>query len=85
MSTLGVMTSVKLNERGSLTLPKRLREKYAMDGDSTVIVEDAGEGILVRPAEVVPVEIYSEARLAEFAGGEAELARYLKSKPGGRK
>ena len=66
------MTSVKLNERGTLTLPKRLREKYAMDGDSMVIVEDAGEGILVRPAEVVPVEIYSEARLTEFAEGVDE-------------
>ena len=79
------MTSVKLNERGTLTLPKRLREKYAMDGDSTVIVEDAGDGILVRPAEVVPVEIYSEARLTEFAKGDAELSRYLKSKSRGRK
>jgi|AP95_1055475.scaffolds.fasta_scaffold37378_3 bifunctional DNA-binding transcriptional regulator/antitoxin component of YhaV-PrlF toxin-antitoxin module len=79
------MTTVKLNERGTLTLPKRLREKYAMDGDSTVIVEDAGDGILVRPAEVVPVEIYSEARLTEFAEGEAELSRYLKSKSRGRK
>jgi bifunctional DNA-binding transcriptional regulator/antitoxin component of YhaV-PrlF toxin-antitoxin module len=68
-----------------LTLPKRLREKYAMDGDSTVIVEDAGDGILVRPAEVVPVEIYSEARLTEFAEGEAKLSRYLKSKSRGRK
>jgi hypothetical protein len=56
-----------------------------MDGDSMVIVEDAGEGILVRPAEVVPVEIYSEARLTEFAEGEAELSRYLKSKSRGRK
>ena len=75
------MTSVKLNDRGTLTLPKRLREKYAMDGDSMVIVEDAGEGILGRPAEVVPVEIYTDERLAEFAQSEAELASYLKKKP----
>ncbi len=48
-----------------------------MDGDSMVIVEDAGEGILVRPAEVVPVEIYSEARLTGFAEGEAELRNVI--------
>jgi bifunctional DNA-binding transcriptional regulator/antitoxin component of YhaV-PrlF toxin-antitoxin module len=77
---VGVTTSVKLNERGTLTLPKRLREKYAMAGESMVIVEDSGEGILVRPAAVVPVEIYTEDRLMEFAKGEAELAGYLKSK-----
>ena len=79
------MTSVKLNERGTLTLPKRLREKYAMGGDSMVIVEDSGEGILVRPAEVVPVEIYTDERLAEFAEGEANLAEYFKKKSDKRK
>ena len=79
------MTSVKLNERGTLTLPKRLREKYAMGGDSTVIVEDAGEGILVRPAEVVPVEIYSDERLEEFAESEKKLAAFLKTKTRSRK
>ena len=72
--------TVKLSARGTLTLPKRLRDKFAMTGEAMVILEDAGEGILVRPAEVVPVEIYDDARLAEFAEGEAELGAYLKSK-----
>ena len=69
-----------MNERGTLTLPKRLREKYAMGGDSMVILEDSGEGILVRPAEVVPVEIYTDERLAEFAESEKKMAAYFRAK-----
>lgn len=42
---------------------------------SLVIAEERGEGILIRPAVAVPVEIYSPARVAEFLLSNAVNAR----------
>lgn len=59
-------TTATLTTRGTLTLPKKMRTSLALDGATTVILETTAEGILVRPAAVAPIEIYSDARLAEF-------------------
>jgi hypothetical protein len=40
-----------------------------------VIAEERGEGILIRPAVAVPVEIYGPARVAEFLLSNAVNAR----------
>jgi len=59
-------TTTQLSSRGTLTLPKKFREKFALTGEATVVLEDTDQGILVRPAAVFPIEHYSEERLAEF-------------------
>jgi len=59
-------TTLQLGPRGTLTLPKKLRDKFGLKGDSIVVLEDTDQGILVRPAAVFPIEIYSDRRLAEF-------------------
>ena len=35
----------------------------------------SGRGILLRPSISVPIEIYTEERIAEFASDEEELAK----------
>ncbi len=40
-----------------------------------MIVETTPEGLLLRPAVTLPIEIYSEARLKEFAEEEAKLEK----------
>jgi bifunctional DNA-binding transcriptional regulator/antitoxin component of YhaV-PrlF toxin-antitoxin module len=78
-------TTTRLSPRGTLTLPKKLREKFALTGPATVVLEDTAQGILVRPAAVFPIEHYSDDRLAEFeAENNQALAKFFPA-PGGKK
>ena len=47
-------------------VPARMRRKFGIDEGSLVIAEERDDGILIRPAVAVPVEIYTPARVAEF-------------------
>jgi AbrB family looped-hinge helix DNA binding protein len=47
-------------------IPARLRRIFGLEEGSQVIAEETPEGILIRPAVTVPVEIYSAQRKAEF-------------------
>ena len=68
---------VKINNRGTLTLPKELRQRLGLKGGGQVVAEDTQEGVLLRPGVTFPIELYSEKRLAEFArNNEQALARY---------
>ncbi|MFO1458711.1 MAG: AbrB/MazE/SpoVT family DNA-binding domain-containing protein [Verrucomicrobiota bacterium] len=68
---------ITINQRGTLTLPKEMRERLGIKANGQVVVEDTAEGVLLRPGVTVPVEVYSEERLAEFARkNESELAGF---------
>lgn len=56
----------KVGKRGTIVLPARLRRRYGIEEGTMVVAEEAPYGILVRPAVVVPVEIYTPERKAEF-------------------
>lgn len=56
----------KVGKRGVVVLPAKLRERFGIDEGSLVIAEEHEQGILIRPAVVVPVEVYSPERKAEF-------------------
>ncbi len=69
-----------------MTLPKKLREQFALTGEATVVLEMTDEGILVRPAAVFPIEHYSEARIAEFeAENNQAIEKFLPPKGGKKK
>lgn len=61
--------TLQLGPRGTITLPKRLREKVGLKSERVVVLEDTDQGILVRPASVFPIENYSDERLDEFGAG----------------
>ena len=44
----------------------KLRRRLGIEEGSFVIAEQREDGILIRPATVLPVEIYSPERRAEF-------------------
>jgi bifunctional DNA-binding transcriptional regulator/antitoxin component of YhaV-PrlF toxin-antitoxin module len=73
---------ININNRGILTLPKEMRQRLGVNGNSQIIAEETGDGVLLRAGVTFPVELYSEKRLAEFdRNNEQALARYrLKSK-----
>ena len=40
--------SATISSKGQITLPKKLREKYHLNEGETVIILDAGEGLLIK-------------------------------------
>lgn len=65
-----------------MTLPAKLREAVGLKADEQVIAEITPEGLLLRPAVTLPLEIYSDERIREFDEAEAELAKVLPKKRG---
>ena len=70
--------TLTLSDRGVVTLPAKLRRAMGLKADDQVIAETTPEGLLLRPAVTLPIEIYSEKRIGEFDEAETELARILK-------
>jgi len=48
-----------------------------LKADDTLIAELTPEGILLRPAMSLPVEVYTRKRLGEFNAAEQDLAKVL--------
>ena len=68
---------ISINKRGTLTLPRALRERIGLSGEGQVVAEETSEGILIRAGATFPVEIYTDQRLAEFGrNNEKALARF---------
>jgi AbrB family looped-hinge helix DNA binding protein len=68
---------VNISDRGTLTLPKELRQRLGVKGSGQVIVEETENGLLIRGGTALPIEIYSDARIAEFnRNNEEALGRY---------
>lgn len=58
--------SAKVGKRGAIIVPARLRKRFGIEEGSLVLAEEQEDGILIRPAIVMPVEKYSPERKAEF-------------------
>lgn len=57
---------IAINERGTMTLPKKLRDRLGVKSGGQVVAEETEDGVLLRLGVTFPLEIYSEKRLAEF-------------------
>ena len=77
--------TVTINSRGVVTLPAKLRQALGLKADDTLIAETTPEGLLLRPAVTLPVELYTPAREREFDAAEAELAGVLAREPAPRR
>ncbi|HXM67922.1 MAG TPA: AbrB/MazE/SpoVT family DNA-binding domain-containing protein [Candidatus Acidoferrum sp.] len=60
------MRSARVGKRGAIVVPAELRKRFGIEEGSIVIAEEKEDGILIRPAMVVPVERYTPERKAEF-------------------
>ena len=72
--------TVTVTSRGVVTLPAKLRAALGLKADDQLIAETTPEGLLLRPAVTLPVEIYGDKRVAEFDAAEADLDRLLRGK-----
>jgi AbrB family looped-hinge helix DNA binding protein len=71
-------TLLTVTGRGVVTLPAKLRRVLGLKADTQLIAETTPEGLLLRPAVTLPVEIYSDKRIREFDEAEAELDDFLR-------
>ena len=74
------MNMIQVNERGTLTLPKLMRKPLGLTKGGILLAELSEQGVLLKPSVAFPVEMYSDARVAEFDRADAELERHLRRK-----
>jgi AbrB family looped-hinge helix DNA binding protein len=77
-----MQATLTINSRGVVTLPAKLRQAMGLKADDQLIAETTPQGLLLRPAVTLPLEIYTAERVQEFDAGEAELAAVLAQMPG---
>ena len=69
--------TLTMTSRGVVTLPAKIRRELGLEPDAPLIAETTPEGLLLRPAVTLPLEIYTDDRIAEFDKEEKALARVL--------
>ena len=71
-----------VSDRGQITLPKNLRERLAIKPGSVLIAEEQNGQLVLRPALVTAVRIYSDAEIESWVKEDqvspAEKKRILK-------
>ena len=69
------MDIVKLGKKGQLSLPAGVLRKLGLEGAATLMVEATDDGaVILRPAAVYPIELYSDARVKAFERGNQHTA-----------
>jgi len=56
----------KVGNRGAVVIPASLRRRFGITEGSFVIVDERADGVLIRPAADLSLEMYSPERQAEF-------------------
>lgn len=72
--------TVTISSRGTIKLPAKLRRALGLKAEDSLIAEITDEGLLLRPAVTLPVEIYGPERIHEFDNAERELGEFLARK-----
>lgn len=55
-----------VSDRGQITLPASIRKRYGLKGGSVVIIEERNNELLLKPAAVMELDIYSDSQIAEW-------------------
>lgn len=63
---LNMETTTKVGRNGTLVIPAKLRRRFGLKEGGMVVLDETEDGITIRPAVAVAVEIYSVRRKAEF-------------------
>jgi len=72
-----MQATISVSGRGLIALPAELRKAVGIRPQDSIIAETTPEGILLRPALTLPLEIYTIERIAEFDAAESELAKVM--------
>ncbi len=69
------MESARVGKRGAMVVPAKLRKRFGIEEGTVVTAEAREDGILIRPAVIIPVEKYGPERKAEFLLSTPRLRR----------
>ena len=59
--------TVKLGRNGQLSLPRSVMKRLHLRGNETLLLDVSADGVIqLRPAAVLPIEMYTPERIAEF-------------------
>ena len=56
----------RVGKRGTVVIPAALRRRFGIEEGSFVVAEPFEGGVLIRPALVLPIEVYTPERKAQF-------------------
>jgi antitoxin PrlF len=70
------MNLVQITPRGSVTLPKGVRQQAGLKPGDQLAAEVTPDGVLLRPVAAFPIELYTDERLDEFRQAEQEIAHH---------
>jgi AbrB family looped-hinge helix DNA binding protein len=80
--------SVVVSNRGQITLPVKIRKRLGIHAGGLILLEERGDEVVLRPAEVVEVETYSDQKIAKWDKAdrlsETERTAIAKKVTGGR-
>jgi AbrB family looped-hinge helix DNA binding protein len=61
------MEVIKLGKKGQVSIPRSVLNQLGLSSESLLLVETTVEGgILLQPAGVYPIELYSQQRIEDF-------------------
>ena len=83
----------KVGKRGTVVIPAALRRRYGIKEGAMVIAEGREDGVLIRPAVILPVEVYTPERKAavprfhsgrprRLRGRRAQFVQWVWTPPG---
>ena len=62
-----IMNMTRVGKKGQVSIPKAILDRLGIEPETVLLVESTSDGsIVLRPAGVYPIEIYSDARVSEF-------------------
>jgi AbrB family looped-hinge helix DNA binding protein len=54
------METLIVGDRGQVTIPKKIRDRFGIKPKSPVIIEVNEQGIIIRPTVIVPIREFSD-------------------------
>lgn len=61
------METVIVGERGQVTIPKKLRDRFGIKSKSPVVFELREDGIMIKPAMTITVREFPESFIKDIA------------------
>jgi AbrB family looped-hinge helix DNA binding protein len=58
--------TIKMGKRGTIVIPAPIRRRLGLEEGAIVLAEELEDGVMIRPASVLPTEVYGPRRRAEF-------------------
>jgi len=55
-----------VSNRGQITLPAAIRKRAGIKEGSAVIIEERGNELVLKPAAIFQIEMYSDKQIAEW-------------------